>query len=283
VWASRAATGRAQPAPGTSRRARRGTQPAAAANRTSTRATTTSTTVPGRPVQLLSTGTPQVACIQAAASEVAATSLASRDGKYMLSFGSQGGLQLVGAQSQALVWTLPARQGTKPEVKASSLCLAPNGTLLLLGSKARAVLWQSTHAAPIGAGYLSTASSPSPTEQEDLHGLHQQPGPVDRRGQPVCPGLPGPASKCTIPPSPTGDCPQSRSLAKAQQLQSPSATTVSKPPDPPPCSNWNLGAGHQAKGQLASAACSVPSRRLQSRTDRQPLRRVEYVWIGYPL
>jgi hypothetical protein len=139
VWASRAATGGgAQLVPGAKRPGRLGAQPASSGTATNT--TSTSTTVPGKPVQLHSAGTPRVACIYAAVIKGAASSLASRDGKYLLSIGSKSGLQLASAASQAVVWT-PATGGSK--AKASSLCLAPNGTLVLWGSKAGAVLWQS--------------------------------------------------------------------------------------------------------------------------------------------
>jgi hypothetical protein len=107
-------------------------------------------------VQLLSSGNSHVACIQAAPSKVAPTSLASRDGKYVLSFSTKGVLQLASPLSQAVVY--PALGGATPKVKATSLCLAPNGTLLLLGGKAGLGLWQST---PSASAKASRAAAPA--------------------------------------------------------------------------------------------------------------------------
>ena len=97
-------------------------------------------------MHLMSSGTPSMACIYAAVIKGAGNSLASRDGQHVLSFSSRGALQLANAQSQAIEW-MPARLEAAANIglaKATSLCLTPGGTLLLSGSTAGPVLWQST-------------------------------------------------------------------------------------------------------------------------------------------
>jgi hypothetical protein len=148
VWASNGAAGAAlKPVASTNAR------PTASAA-----SSASSSAVPGRLLQLLSTGNAHVSCIQQAPSKGAATSLASREGKYLLSFSSQGLLQLANARSQAVVWSPHGVLNPKAKADSSRLCLAPNGTLLLQGGQPAAALWQS---APPSAGASRTAATPA--------------------------------------------------------------------------------------------------------------------------
>jgi hypothetical protein len=63
-----------------------------------------------------------------------------------------------GALSQAVVWS---PRSTSPKAKASSLCLAPNGTLLLQGGRPAAALWRSSIPASAGAPKAAVAPAAS--------------------------------------------------------------------------------------------------------------------------
>jgi hypothetical protein len=245
VWASRAAAGSTRPASGIKQRVRPGAQQAASGTRDFATATSASAALvgvmPSTTQQLLSSGTSQLSCIQATASKAAATSLVSRDGKYVLSLSFKDGLQLANTKSQALVWTPAQLPGaTNSKVKASRFCLATNGTLLLVGSKPGVVLWQSTPPTSLAgsiAGWQVAAPARSSKSYAAYISSQGQLTVVDSQCAKVYPAqsvtrrpLPSPRARAR-PPQPAAVQQTTRQADRPPRL---SAFRVRLPPPPSP-------------------------------------------------